>query len=145
MHLSSQGRLAGILLLALLVNASVAAESIEGVWITADGDGLVEFRFQDERLVGFISGTLSDPDNSEPSRFDDLNPDPALRSRALLGLEIFAKLAPAGENKWKGEVYDPDSGKTYQCKIELIDDDTLKLRGFIGFSLLGRTETWVRK
>jgi len=138
-------RLLGVLLLSVIADAGAAADSIEGVWITADGDGLVEFQFRDEQLIGFISGTLNDPEHNKPSRYDDLNPDPALRSRALLGLEIFANLKLSGENKWKGEVYDPDSGKTYQCTLTLADANTLKLRGYVGVSLFGRTETWSRR
>jgi uncharacterized protein (DUF2147 family) len=52
----------------------------------------------------------------------------------------------AGEGKWKnGRVYDPNSGKTYKCKLTLVDENTLELRGYIGISLLGRTETWSRR
>lgn len=133
------------LLFMLMANVSVASNSIEGVWITADGDSLIEFQLQDDQLAGFIAGTISDPEYNKPARYDDLNPDPGLRDRALLGLSIFANLKSSGSNKWRGEVYDPDSGKTYKCTLTLVDADTLKLRGYVGISLLGRTETWSRK
>ena len=46
---------------------------------------------------------------------------------------------------WKGgRIYDPETGKTYRCGIKLGDDDRLRLRGFLGISLLGRTTVWVR-
>ena len=145
MRLSLSWRLAGILLCALVANVSVAASGIEGVWVTGDGDGLVELKYRGDQLTGFISGTLSDPEGNQAPRYDILNPDSKLRSRALLGLEIFSKLAPSGEKQWKGEVYDPDSGKTYKCTIKQVGDNQLELRGYIGFSLLGRTESWTRK
>ena len=93
------GKYALVLLLVLIAHVSVASDSIEGVWITADGDGLIEFQVQDEQLSGVIIGSARDP----------------------------------------------NTGKTYQCTITLLDTNTLKLRGYIGFSLLGKTRVWTRK
>ena len=48
--------------------------------------------------------------------------------------------------KWAdGTIYDPNNGKTYSCTLELENEKTLKVRGFIGVSLFGRTERWTRK
>jgi uncharacterized protein (DUF2147 family) len=134
-----------VFLVILLANVSVASDAIEGVWITADGDGLIEIQLQDEQLSGVIAGSVSDPEREKPARYDDLNPDPDLRERPLLGLAIFTNLLPSANNKWKGQVYDPNTGKTYQCTLTLVDANTLKLRGYIGFSLLGKTRMWTRK
>jgi len=50
-----------------------------------------------------------------------------------------------GKNRWvKGKIYDPDNGKTYSCKMKLVDNE-LKVRGFIGISLFGRTTVWTKK
>ena len=50
-----------------------------------------------------------------------------------------------GDGHWSGgTIYKPDNGKTYKCKIALNADGTLSVRGFIGFSLLGVTQTWTR-
>jgi uncharacterized protein (DUF2147 family) len=122
-----------------------AAAEIDGLWITADGDGWIEIRTTDGQPGGFIKGSPQDPDNLRPPRFDDKNPDPALRQRPLLGLQIVHDLRTTGDNKWKGRIYDPNSGKTYKCTITLADENTLKLRGYIGISLLGRTEVWTRE
>jgi uncharacterized protein (DUF2147 family) len=139
------GRFALVLLLVLIANVSLASDAIEGVWITADGDGLIELQVQNEQLSGIIAGSLSDPERKNLARYDDLNPDPNLRERPLLGLAIFANLVSSGDQQWKGEVYDPNTGKTYQCTLTLVDTNTLKLRGYIGFSLLGKTRMWTRK
>jgi uncharacterized protein (DUF2147 family) len=49
------------------------------------------------------------------------------------------------ENEWNGgTIYDPENGKTYNCKIAIRDGNKLDVRGYIGISLLGRTETWFR-
>jgi uncharacterized protein (DUF2147 family) len=81
---------------------------------------------------------------------DTKNPDPAKRSRVLVGQVILRDFIFAGENKWKnGHIYDPDSGHEYSSSMQLDDDgrdrNTLRLRGFIGISLLGRTEKWTRE
>ena len=67
------------------------------------------------------------------------NPNPSLRGRPLCGLNIgtgFTRSAP-------GKLYDPTSGKTYKGSMTL-DGARLKLRGYVGISLFGRSETWTR-
>jgi len=50
-----------------------------------------------------------------------------------------------GRGQWSGgSIYDPDTGHTYSCKLELLDPNKLKVRGFLGVSLLGRTQIWTR-
>jgi len=139
------GKYALVLLLVSLTDVSVADNVIEGVWIVEDGDGLIEFQLQDEQLSGVIVGSVSDPNRAKPARYDDLNPEPGLRERPLLGLAIFTNLLSSGSDKWKGQVYDPNTGKTYKCTITLVNTNTLKVRGYIGLSLLGQTRIWTRK
>lgn len=135
-----------LLTLALLSGAGAVADSVqaaagvEGVWVTADGDGWVEIRRQGGLYHGAIVGPTDD------GRLDDENPDPALRSRPLFGLRILEGFEPQGTAKWAGgTIYDPNNGKTYRCTLELEDEKTLKVRGYIGVSLFGRTERWTRK
>ena len=139
------GKYALVLLLVSLADVSVADNVIEGVWIVEDGDGLIEFQLLDEQLSGVIVGSVSDPNRAKPARYDDLNPEPGLRERPLLGLAIFTNLLSSGSDKWKGQVYDPNTGKTYKCTITLVNANTLKVRGYIGLSLLGQTRIWTRK
>ncbi len=73
---------------------------------------------------------------------DDKNPDPALRKRTLNGLQIIFDLSQTGDHRWKGNIYDQNSGKINKCTLTLADHNTPKLRGYIGFSLFGRTEVW---
>jgi uncharacterized protein (DUF2147 family) len=63
----------------------------------------------------------------------------------LIGSQIIQGFQFSGGNLWKnGKIYDPDSGKTYSAKATLISPTELDLRGFIGISLLGRTDKWIR-
>lgn len=132
--------------LALLTFSAVGAEAppdISGKWLSGDGDGWIEIRNSGKGLSGVIAGSPNASDDRPDT--DEKNPDPALRDRALVGLQIFDGFEYKGKGRWKGgTIYDPNSGKTYQCTVTRVDDDTLKVRGFIGVSMLGRTETWTR-
>jgi uncharacterized protein (DUF2147 family) len=134
------------ILLSPSVYATDTALSIEGVWLSADGTGWIKIEMGANGPTGSIAGSPDDAERQRPSDKDDLNPDPALRDRDLLGLTIMHSFTAAGDGKWKnGRIYDPNSGKTYKCKLTLVDENTLELRGYIGISLLGRTETWTRR
>lgn len=132
----------GIVAMALLGSASPAQaqDVILGRWLTEPRDGIVEItRAADNTYQGRIIG------GNAPHRLDPHNPDPARRQQELLGQTILQGLHQDGDGSWSGgTIYDPDSGRTYKCRIELLDRDRLKVRGFIGISLLGRTQTWSR-
>ena len=79
-----------------------------------------------------------------PATVDLHNPDAALRGRPLCGVEIgtgFREEVP-GELTG-GQLYDPTSGKTYKGTMT-VEGDKLKLRGYVGVKLFGRSETWTR-
>ena len=76
---------------------------------------------------------------------DRSNPDPSLRDRPLVGIDILADLRPEPDGSWDGgTIYDPTSGRTYRCTMAMGRDDRLLVRGYVGFHVLGRTTTWVR-
>ena len=130
----------------LSVHATDTAYSIEGIWLSADGTGWIKIEMGANGPTGSIAGSPDDAEQQRPSDKDELNPDPALRDRDLLGLTIMQGFMAAGGGTWKnGKIYDPNSGKTYKCNLTLVDENTLELRGYIGISLLGRTETWTRR
>ena len=88
----------------------------------------------------------SDPEGmGGKPKVDRQNPKEELRSRPIVGLRVVEGFEYSGGGEWKhGRIYDPESGKTYKCKMRLTDEGVLKVRGFIGFSLLGRTTEWTR-
>ena len=80
-------------------------------------------------------------ENGKPL-MDKNNPDQAKQGQPVLGLEILNGFE-FDKDEWNdGHIYDPESGKTYSCTLSLKDPHTLKVRGYIGISLLGRTEIW---
>ena len=69
------------------------------------------------------------------------------KDKPIKGLEIIwgMKETEKGEEWGGGEILDPKKGKTYRCRLRLKDNgEKLEVRGFVGFSLLGRSQTWLR-
>jgi uncharacterized protein (DUF2147 family) len=87
-----------------------------------------------------------DPETGKP-KLDKRNPDESLRTVPTLGLVNLKGFTYNEEEKeWQnGTVYDPKVGKEYSCKMNLQDANTLDVRGFIGVSMFGRTDTWTRQ
>jgi len=132
------------LLAVLSLSIADPTPAIDGIWLSGDGDGWIEISATDTALNGLITGSP----NASPERpdTDEKNPDPALRDRPLVGLNLFAGFKYDGDGRWSGgTIYDPNSGKTYRCIVTWIDHDTLKVRGYVGVPILGRTETWTRR
>jgi len=119
---------------------AAGAAQILGNWLTGKHDGIIQIRRTREGLYqGQIVG------GNDRQRLDLHNPDPALRQRQLLGQVILQDMQYDGGGRWSGgTIYDPDSGHTYRCRLELRGADRLHVRGFLGVSLLGRSQTWTR-
>ena len=68
------------------------------------------------------------------------------KDQPIVGMEIMWEMKKDGDkNEWKGgKIMDPKNGKEYKCKVKLEQEGVLEVRGFIGFSLLGRTQKWYR-
>lgn len=129
-----------------------AGDAILGFWNTQDHDTRFEFYRCGAQFCGRIS-YLREPNYSAGDgeglaglpKLDTHNPDALLRKRTLLGLPLIEGFRYVGDNTWEGgKIYDPEDGRKYSCKIWLDGKNRLELRGYIGFSLFGRTETWVR-
>lgn len=144
--------LAFLLVLAAPLPAAADADAILGFWQTQPTDkgyAHVEISSQDGRYEGRIVW-LSEPDfppgdpEAGQPKADRLNPDRELRGRPIIGLALMRGFRYA-DGVWKGgRIYDPESGKTYKSSVKLAGDGSLRVRGYIGISLLGRTEVWVR-
>lgn len=132
--------------------ADPGADAILGLWATKDDEAHVDITKSGEQYSGkivWLEEPIYPPDDEQGmaglEKVDRENPDPALQKRPILGLEIVSGFTYVGDGLWKGgRIYDPDNGKTYKSKMTLRDDGVLDVRGFIGFSLLGRTTEWTR-
>lgn len=119
--------------------ASPAAEAIRGDYWTEDREAIARIYREDGRWLGKLVWT------EDADAKDDENPDPELRDRPLRGLVFLRGFRFDGRRRWvDGEVYAPDDGKTYSGHIEMDGVQTLKLRGYVGIPLFGRTAEWER-
>lgn len=139
-----------LLALTLLVPAFLFAQKdedrITGVWFNGEKTSKIEiFQAKGGTFAGRIIWLKEPNDESGKPKVDKKNPDAKLQQRPLMNLAILSGLVADGKTKYKsGKIYDPKSGKTYSAKAELTNNNTLSLRGFIGVSLVGRTDTWTR-
>jgi uncharacterized protein (DUF2147 family) len=123
----------------------VSPDDILGTWLNEDKDAHVEVYRHEGKYYGKIVW-LRFPNDEETGlpKVDDENPDEELQQRPLMGL-LLLKDFVFDEDEWnKGSIYDPNNGKTYDCYMELKNMDLLRIRGYIGISLIGRTTYWTR-
>lgn len=121
------------------------ADAIKGVWWNAEKTAKIQVYEQNGKYYGKIIHLVEPMDESGKPKTDKENPNTKLKSRKMDGLVILTGLEYAGDKEYEdGEIYDPKSGKTYSANAELVGNDKLDLRGYIGFSLIGRTSTWTR-
>lgn len=126
--------------------AQSGADAITGVWFNKDKDAKIQIYKKGAEFFGKIIWLKNAKNEQGQDRKDDKNPDDNLKKRTINGLEILKSFKYDGdEEKWsEGTIYDPKSGKTYSCKITLKDKNSMNVRGFIGVSLIGRTDVWTR-
>jgi uncharacterized protein (DUF2147 family) len=123
------------------------ADAILGTWLTGEGNGMVEIYKNGEKFQGKIVWLKEPLDTVTHKPKTDINhPDKSVRDRPILGLVNLWGFRFNGKDKWEnGHVYDPKNGKEYKCVISLKDANSLEVRGYIGISLIGRTELWKRQ
>ena len=141
--------------LALSLSTVVLAQkpdAVLGKWWNEEKDAHIEIYPCEGKICGKIVW-LKEPnypaDDSKgmagKTKVDRENPDPAKKGLPILGMNLVWGFTHAGENVWEGgSIYNPREGKTYKCKMTLENPDTLKVRGFIGISLIGKTNIWTR-
>lgn len=128
--------------------AQVKSDDVTGVWLNEDEDAHIKIINRDGEYFGNIVWLKEpiDEDTGNP-KLDDENPDDELKTRPIMGLELLSGFVFDGDDEWEdGDIYDPKSGKTYSCYLVFTDKskNRLKVRGFIGVSLLGKTTYWTR-
>lgn len=133
-------------LLFLVISTSaqtVGADAVTGTWLTASGKAKVQIYKEGNKYNGKIVW-LKDPNYDDGKiKVDKNNPDKARQSTPLLGLNMLNGFV-FDDGEWEdGTIYDPENGKTYSCKIKY-RDGKLDLRGYVGISLIGRTQTWFK-
>lgn len=131
-------------LIAFLLITISAQSQVTGLWKTIDdNDGKVKSHMliyeEDGKIFGKVE-KLIEPEITICKKCKDER-----KNQPLLGMEIIWDMEYEGDNEWfGGHIIDPASGKIYKCKLELQDENTLDVRGYIGYVTFGRTQTWYR-
>jgi uncharacterized protein (DUF2147 family) len=121
-------------------------DEILGIWLTGSGNGKVEIYKKGTNYQGRIVW-LKDPidPNTNKPRTDLQHPDKAQHNRPIMGLINIWRFNFDGKETWEnGHIYDPKNGKEYKSIITLKDKNTLNVRGYIGITLIGRNDVWMR-
>ena len=129
-----------------LIAFSQTNADIVGEWYNAEKDAVITLYEDGETVSGKITWMLYPNDVNGNPKTDPLNPDEKLKSRPRMGMVMMTGFSYDEDNVWDdGELYDPKKGKTYSGMMTVKDANTLDLRGYIGFSFIGRSSTWTRK
>jgi uncharacterized protein (DUF2147 family) len=124
----------------LFAASSVFAASPDptGDWRVADGTATVRIKHCGAALCGYIAGTSTTPGR------DDRNPDPKLRGRSVMGIEVLINMQKAGENVWAGTSYNAEDGQTYATQISVVNEQALQIQGCSPGGGACGSETWAR-
>ncbi|GBE42452.1 sporulation related domain protein [bacterium BMS3Bbin10] len=129
----------------LFAGTSAYAAAELGTWLNADRKGKIELRECGEQgLCGEIVWLKDARDeNGKPWR-DRLNPDPSLRSRPVVGVNVLVDVKKIGPNIWQGRIYDPEVGKVYYLKHLKVGRDRVEIKGCLPNGWPCRTKYWTR-
>ncbi|RCS27096.1 DUF2147 domain-containing protein [Polaribacter sp. WD7] len=129
----------------LLLTISINSQTIFGKWLstndeTGEIDSVIEMYEKDGKAYARVI-EIKDPNRQTAvcKKCEGTN-----KNKPILGLEILTGLEKDDDEWSGGEILDPRNGNVYKCYIKLVKPNKLKLRGFIGFSLLGKTKYWTR-
>ena len=121
------------------------ADDIVGVWVTGSGKAHVKIDKVGNYYFGRVVWLKEPLNDLGKPKLDKNNEDVTKRNKAIMGMQLLGGFEWKNDNLWdNGNIYDPENGKTYKCKIDLENLSTMNVRGFIGISLFGRTDIWKR-
>ena len=120
-------------------SATVGEDDIFGEWWTEKKDGRIRFsKYRNGTYTGVLTW-------SKKPRPDTENDNPKLRSRSVVGIILMWGLRYDADGEFEdGDVYNPEDGNTYRFEAKVLDASTLKIRGYMGLSILGQSQIWKR-
>jgi uncharacterized protein (DUF2147 family) len=124
---------------------SPEGDRILGLWQTGSGKGRIQITKYSDKYGGKLVWLREPNDEAGKPKLDIKNPDEKKRKNPKLGLNNLLGFTYKGDGEYEdGTIYDPENGKTYKCVMNLVDENTLKVRGYIGITMIGRTDIWTR-
>jgi uncharacterized protein (DUF2147 family) len=137
--------LAAVALVALAGAEPALAADPAGMWLTQGGNS----RIRVADCGGAVCGTIvwlkepNDPETGKP-KTDKHNSDASKRTRPLIGVQIVLGMKPAGADKWSGQVYNAEDGKTYSGNLTFSGGNSLQLQGCALGGLVCKGQTWTK-
>jgi uncharacterized protein (DUF2147 family) len=122
------------------------ADDIVGTWLNQEATGKITLYKENGKYFGKLVW-LREPNDKVTGkpRTDVENPDEKLKSTPLIGMVNMKNFTFDGKEEWSGgTIYDPKNGKTYKCYIQFEGPAKLKVRGYVGVSMLGRNTYWTK-
>lgn len=144
MQIASWLFLVGTLLFSPAKNAPAPADDVVGIWLNSSSKGKIQVYKENGKYYGKIVWLREPLTEKGLPKMDINNPSAALKNKPLVGSIILRDFEFEGGEWTNGRIYDPENGKDYKCYMRLKDANTLNVRGYIGFSMIGRTEVWTR-
>lgn len=138
-------------LLMAMIQVGWSQTAPTGVWISVDPEtnkpqSHIRIFEDDGKIHGKVVKLFRDSTQNPHPLCKACEPDDPRYNQPVLGMTLMQDLKPKNAEKWvDGQVLDPDTGKEYRCYVELETPDTMKVRAYIGFSLLGRTKYLYRQ
>ncbi|MGI9525503.1 MAG: DUF2147 domain-containing protein [Weeksellaceae bacterium] len=129
----------------LFLGSFLMGQSAVGTWKTVDDEtgeakSYIQVYEKGGELYGKVIEILTDKKDAVCSSCKGKN-----KNKKIVGMVVLEGVEKDGENKWDdGKILDPNNGKIYDVSLELVEKNKLKVRGYIGFSMLGRTQYWYR-
>ncbi len=115
------------------------ANDVLGTYMNPTGEGIMKIYQEGNKYFGKLVWM------KQPEKIDTKNPDKSKQTQKILGSTVLKNFVFDGNDTWaNGSAYDPKNGKTYSCKITRDSRGNLNIRGYIGISLLGRTDYFVK-
>lgn len=123
-----------------------AEDDIYGYWWTPEKKAKIKiYKAKNGKVYGKVVWLKDANDDNGKPKVDRKNPDLTKRSEPVIGMVFMKGFVYQGDDEWEdGTIYDAESGKLYSCNMELDGKETLEVRGFIGVSLIGRTEYFTK-
>ncbi len=123
------------------------ANKIVGIWWNEEKTSKIEVKQQNGQYIGTIVYMIPEKYINGEAPKDTKNPDKKLRNQSIVGLQILSGFVyNTDKHEWTdGSIYDPKSGKTYDCYAWLENNDLLKLKGYVaGIRWMGKSSEWHR-
>ncbi len=129
---------------ALLMAPAAHAADPTGVWINSQRDTKVRVSRCGQGICGSVAWLGKPLDANGQPKTDRHNPDSSKRSRKLIGLPVLLGMKPSGPEKWQGQIYNADDGRTYVSYVTLAGNNTMNVQGCVLGGLLCKSMTWSR-